>query len=487
MLFFYPDIVLAKFLLLCVLTTHDAPTYISITAIDAGLRAAHYATYAALTQSGLQLPVGVFMPAPEAIGAGDVVVYVGPAAVATWRSSTGVLERISGFATILRAVVSRVADALHQQHQRLSQRLITHIPLILLPESTHMPGLLAYPWALNKSTTTPFSPVRLAQLVLGTGPIESSYEPISPTTGMPLTWLEASLIGSSVPRSDTCVLSTLGMCPASGAHPSETTWQRRPNLALLDELEGPTSLMVYEPPPPSDEFALSLDVRGQQYIIIHVRACLIGLIVACCAVFLVFYLVKFTLRLIFRLSRLVFDLVYTLSVSGCIMANHFLEGVLDILADIRGKLWRLVLEAHIRYAPRTKIPPVAPVVEADVPTLVKSLRKRSGKKKKKASKGELERLVLPACADYSTMDVGSRAVPPSLPPLVQPSATVVEDRRHPTSSTPSDSQTIIIGKPADDEGGEWTTVTRTRKNRKVSRPIPSGQAGSKSEGGMGRQ
>ncbi|KAG9081205.1 hypothetical protein FS749_007819, partial [Ceratobasidium sp. UAMH 11750] len=222
-------------------------------------------------------------------------------------------------------------------------------------------------------------------------------------------------------------------------------------------------LMVYEPPPPSDEFALSLEVREQPYIIIHVRACLIGLVVACCAVFLVFHLVKFTLRLIFRLSRLVFNLV-----CGYIMANHFLEGVLGMLADIRGKLWRLVFEAHIRYASRTQIPPVAPVVEASVPTLIESPRKRSGKKKKKASKG-------------------SRVVPPSLPSPVQSSATVVEGLHRPTSPTLSGSQTTLIDNPADDEGGEWTTVTRTRKNQRASRPIPSGQAGSKSEGGRGRQ
>ncbi|KAG9089847.1 hypothetical protein FS749_000999 [Ceratobasidium sp. UAMH 11750] len=254
------------------------------------------------------------------------------------------------------------------------------------------------------------------------------------------------------------------MCPRGSAHLSDTTGRRRPNLALLDELEGPTELMVYEPPPPSDEFALSLDVRGQQYIIIHVRACLIGLVVACCAVFLVFLFIKFTLRLAFRLARLVFDLVYTLSMSGCILANHFLEGVLDILADIRGKLWRLVLEAHIRYASRVKIPPVVPVVEANMPALVDSPRKRSRQKKKKASKG-------------------SRAVPPSLPQPIQPSATIVEGLRHSTSPTPPGSQTIVSGNPADDEGGEWTTVTRMSKKRRASRPIPSGQAGSKSEGG----
>ncbi|KAG9100144.1 hypothetical protein FS749_016096 [Ceratobasidium sp. UAMH 11750] len=56
MLFFYPTPVLTKFLLLCVLTTHDASTYTGITAVDAGLRAAHYATYAALTRSGYSYP-----------------------------------------------------------------------------------------------------------------------------------------------------------------------------------------------------------------------------------------------------------------------------------------------------------------------------------------------------------------------------------------------------------------------------------------------
>ncbi|KAG9083505.1 hypothetical protein FS749_005974 [Ceratobasidium sp. UAMH 11750] len=470
-MFFYPVLVLSKFLLLCALTTYDAPTYIGITAIDAGVHVAHYATYATLTRSGLQLPVGAFMPAPEAPGAGDVVVYAAPAAVATWRSSASVLECISGLATILGAVVSRVTDVLGQQHQRLSQRLIIHIPpILLLPKSTHIPGLLPYPWALNKSIPTPSSLVRLAQLVLGTGPFESSYEPtFPPITSTPLIWLEASLIGSSIPRPDTCVLSTLGMCPAGYVHPeSDTAGQRRPNLALLDELEGPTELMVYEPPPPSDEFALSLDVREPQYIIIHVRACLIGLVVACCAAFMVFLFIKFTLRLVFRLARLGFNLVHTLSMSGCIMANHFLGRMLEVLADTWGKLWRLVLEAHIRYASRTKIPPVAPVVEANIPTLIESPQKRRGKKKKKASKG-------------------SRAVPPSLPPPVQSSATVVESVRRPTSPTPSGSQTTAIDNPADDEGGEWTTVTRTRKNRQASRPAPAGQAGSKSKGGRGRQ
>ncbi|KAG8746264.1 hypothetical protein FRC10_005513 [Ceratobasidium sp. 414] len=252
-------------------------------------------------------------------GCNKFTLYAAPAAVATWRSTFGLGE----LAQLACRVASRVTNALSRQREHIYE-LVHRIPLLLATESAHAPSPLFNLESLNKSITGDYP----ACLILST----FVFQP------------EASL----------------------------DVGKRRLNLELLDELEGPTSLVVCEPPAYYDDFALSSNIRADElYIIIHVRACLIGLLVACCVVFTsesivfasikltdvppAFVCVKFTLRLVLHLARSSFSPIHSkqcrlrtplsqthavharsvLPVSGWSMAKYLLRTVLEILVDIQ--------------------------------------------------------------------------------------------------------------------------------------------------------
>ncbi|KAG9076645.1 hypothetical protein FS749_011548 [Ceratobasidium sp. UAMH 11750] len=400
------------------------------------------------------------MPAPEALGAGDMVLYAAPAAVATWSSSLGILERASNLPITLKVVVSRTVDALRKQWDSYLD-LLAHAQPAMLLASERIHHLEKAPWSRRNESSI------LSSIHIYNYPalLPIFVPPLPPLLGpdiCPLPVLGACVIGSDVP-------DPVATYPAGGVHPSDAVkashstdlGQRRPNLELLDELEGPTSLIVYEPPPPSDEFALSLNVRDQPYLIIHVRACLVGLVVACCVVYLFFFFIKFTLRLAFPLTRSVYNMIHSLSVSSYSVTKRLFGNMLGISTDTWGKLWRPVLEAHIRYATRTKITPVAPLVVVERPALVANSRKIHKKKNKKAKK-VLTTMPLPAST--TAPKVLSRSVVP----------------------TTSGSQMLAASEPDEDQCGEWTTVTRARKTRRTPGPVPGG-SGSGSKGGRGRQ
>ncbi|KAG8694400.1 hypothetical protein FRC08_008519 [Ceratobasidium sp. 394] len=370
------------------LTSHDLPTYLGITVVDAGIRTAHFVTYASLSRSRLQLPVGAFLPAPEALQTSDIVLYAAPAAVATWRLRFG-LEELTTFG---RHVVSRVADGLSRQREYLSKRFVAPTPLLLAEESAP-PGLWSYPEGFNKSIiwTGDGYPARHipSAFVFQTEPIISS----SPIVRSDLHILLAvsTWVAGSFPRVDMCIPPTLGTCPAGRSSDAPIITPSappayRPNLALLDELEGPTELIVYEPPPHYDEFALSLNVLNDEPYVIYVRACLVGLLAIRCIAFIIITCITFILLHVLRLARSIFNLAHILLMSSCSMAKHLLTNVLETLANTYSKSWRPVLEAYIPYATRTQIPPVALPVEAEMPVAVASSRKKNKKRKSKARK-----------------------------------------------------------------------------------------------------
>ncbi|KAG9100143.1 hypothetical protein FS749_016095 [Ceratobasidium sp. UAMH 11750] len=309
--------------------SYDLPTYLEAAAVDASVRAAHFVTYAGLGRSRLQLPVNAFLPAPE---------------------------------------------ALQTSREYLSKRFITPTPL-LATESAPTPGLWLHRETFNES-------------ILWTG--DGYAARLIPSAYVFQT--EFYMRGAGLfPRVDTCIPPTLGTCPAGPSSDAPTITPStlpayRPNLALLDELEGPTELIVYEPPPHSDEFALSLNVLSDEPYVIYVRACLVGLLAIRCIAFIIIICIKFILRQVLRFARSIFNLTHILFMSSCSMAKHLLTNVLGTSANIWGKSWRPVLEAYIPYATRTQIPPIAQPIEAEMPVPVASSRKKNKKRKSKARK-----------------------------------------------------------------------------------------------------
>ncbi|KAG8746278.1 hypothetical protein FRC10_005527 [Ceratobasidium sp. 414] len=289
--------------------SHDLPTHIGAAAVDPGVRAVYFVACVSLSRTGLQLPVGAFLPAPKALRTSDIVLCATPAAVVTWRSSLD-LEELTQLA---RRVASRVTNALSRQRERLSKSPITHIQFLLATESTRAPSLLSYSEAFNRSTT------------IQTG---DDY-PACPTP--------STFVFQPEP-----VVSLL---------PVVDTEQHMSNLERLDKLEGPASLIVYEPPAYYNHFASSLNIMTDKlYVITHVHTCLVGLFAVCCVVFMIFVCVKFILHLVLRPARRLHAPLSrtravharsTLSVPGCSIAKHLLRVVLEIWVDM------CVLEAHI--------------------------------------------------------------------------------------------------------------------------------------------
>ncbi|KAG8735931.1 hypothetical protein FRC10_010002 [Ceratobasidium sp. 414] len=436
MLFLYPAtlvLALSKFLLLCVLTTHNVSTYVGITAVDAGLRATHFATYATLSRSGLQLPVSAFIPAPEALSTTDIVLYAVPAAVAAWRSSIGALSCVSDFVTSLEAVVSRAVDATHRQWVHYTNMLV-HIRSVALlsRKRTHYLDEIQWPCYNRSSVILPI--IRVLY----------NYPPI-------LVLSVPSTSGSEI-----CSLPTLGVCTVGGHVPDFVATRTatpalsglehyRPSVEPLGALPLPQSPIVYESLADLEGVSVGFPAPDPPIIIIHVRSCLLGLLAACCFVSCCYICVRLTFRLVVRLVRFVHGWVCALRtlarglamrLGGIILGS--IETTKLILADICGTSYTVGAEIAA---------PDAPLAKVEGPPPVKPTRKRNNKKKKKAGKGS----------------------------KVQPSSTALTLSSIPTPST------IASG----DEGGEWTTVTRTRKAGRAPGPVLGGGPKSATTGGQG--
>ncbi|KAG9102529.1 hypothetical protein FRC06_001838 [Ceratobasidium sp. 370] len=473
MLLLYPATLafsLSKFLLFYVLTTRDVSTYVGIAAAGAGLHAAHFVTYATLSRSGLQLPVGAFLPAPEALSATDMVLYAAPAAVGAWRSSVDVLECASDFAKTLKVVVSRTVDAIQQQWDYLDILVHTRPVVTLSSERTYF--LDETQWSYYNESSI-LAPIPLHILY--------DYPILPPILAPPLPFT-----GSS----DICPLPVLGVCTIDGYVPDPVVTvalAARPGLELhrltIEPLETPRpESPVHEPFADLEGVAVGFHSPIQPTII-HVRSCLIGLLVVCCCIYCCYICIRLTLRLTVRLARFMYHWVCALctSVWGLTIrlgiVSRPIESIEVTSENICGagannnsaaktvapETPLVKVEEHAPVEERAPVHERAPVEEpvlVEEPTLVEEpapaevphkRNKNKKKKKKKAGKG-------------------SKVDPPSTTSTLSPV---------PMSSTNTND--------VEDEGGKWTTVTRTRRMGRTLSPAPAGRAKSKSEGERGRQ
>ncbi|KAG9087086.1 hypothetical protein FS749_003174 [Ceratobasidium sp. UAMH 11750] len=397
------------------------------------------------------------MPAPEALGAGDMVLYAAAAAVATWRSSAGILERISHRAITLMAAVSRTVDAVQKQLDRYLHIFARTQPAVLLVSERiyHLGESPRPPW--NESSTLPSIP-------------KYDYPTFLPLFVPPL---------PSVGSPDICSLPILGACAVGVdaqdpvvAHtvtpvPSHLDCYQ-PSIEPLETPHLPESPVAYVSPADLEGVAVGFHVPSQPTII-YVGPCLLALVAVCLFAFLCYVCIRLTVRLIARLVRFTYCGVRALLTSArdvtirLSVVSRSIEAVKAILEDICGFLWSFVIGAGANYMPATElVTRVAPLAGVEEPSAVPP--KRRNKKKKKSGKGP--KVELPPTS--STLSSA-----PILP-------------HSPTPET-SGSQVPMLDKHPRDEGGEWTTVTRARKARRAPSPVPGDLPKSGLEGGGRRQ
>ncbi|QRV93301.1 hypothetical protein RhiJN_21319 [Ceratobasidium sp. AG-Ba] len=252
---------LAKYFVFTVLACLNTSTYVSVTAINFSARAIHASAYVGLSRAGLQLPVGAFVPPPSPFSAGSLMLYVTPAAVASWPS---------------------VVDALY------------HVPKAL--GIGYQTSIQAPPSFLTISQSAYVS-VNWLQ------PTRSSLGPSSPAYSR-LAFLALNLSSSSTLLCDTI----LGLSPADHRAPFLAAiglGQRTPCgvlpiqqdlVAPGMEVEDADTLIVGETPIPaeSDQNYQTTDT----VVIIHLRSCLIRLFALRCVPVVAYIVLQRILRLV---------------------------------------------------------------------------------------------------------------------------------------------------------------------------------------------
>ncbi|QRV93271.1 hypothetical protein RhiJN_21289 [Ceratobasidium sp. AG-Ba] len=284
---------LAKYFVFTILACFDTSTYVGMTAIDLGARAIHASAYVGLSRTGLQLPVGAFVPPPPPLSAGSVMLYVTPAAVASWPSVVDALYHVPKALDIGYQTVRHVAATLAAHHQRLAPSLI-HVPPSFL--TTSQSAYVSASWS-RPTVSSPGLP-------------SPAYRPLTfPTFNLSSSsTLLPDILGSSPADHRAPFLAAIGL------------GQRTPRGVLPIQQEPVTpdmqlgdarSLVVYRTPMPTklersievvvNESSPSSDQTYQAtetVIIIHLRSCLIGLFVLSCLLIAVYMVLRRTLRLV---------------------------------------------------------------------------------------------------------------------------------------------------------------------------------------------
>ncbi|QRW10816.1 hypothetical protein RhiLY_09815 [Ceratobasidium sp. AG-Ba] len=301
---------LAKYLVFTILACLDNSTYVGMAAIDAGARAIHASIYVGLSRAGLQLPVGAFVPPPPPLSTGSLVLYVTPAAVASWPSMVNAWYNVPKTLDDGFQIMRHVAANLAAHHQRLAPSLMVIMPPFLTASQL---AYVSVCWSRNAKSSLALPSPPHGHLTFPTFNVSSLYLrhdhcPI-PIISYSSTLLEDIFLGLSPADHRAPYSATIGLrqCTPRRVLPIQQE-VNTPEMELGDtgclvvcETPVPTAeklmeVVTHESPSSSDQDYQTTDT----VITIHLRTCLIGLFVLCCALVAV-------LRQILRLVSWIFS------------------------------------------------------------------------------------------------------------------------------------------------------------------------------------
>ncbi|QRV98387.1 hypothetical protein RhiJN_26406 [Ceratobasidium sp. AG-Ba] len=280
-----------KTILFTVLSLDDFSSYLTIAAADVSLRAAHLATYVGLSRSGLQLPVGSFLPPPRPVTSTDIALYITPVAAASWRPTVDAFNMLLAAVpdvavTIESPIVSRTRHALVRTYERYARLLVHTQPVWSL--TNRQPNSIGYsygnqtcdydcaqeyfPLFLSARTHLPNQPPPFSNWSTSVAPSPSTdlqdlYSLVSYTYGTHIQ-IPSSVLpfepSSAGYRAPTSAAVSLGQCTPYCVLPAQVEitlatdvlGESRPEIEhyaqILDQLEpevSPKELVVYEYPP----------------------------------------------------------------------------------------------------------------------------------------------------------------------------------------------------------------------------------------------
>ncbi|KAG9127811.1 hypothetical protein FRC07_009003, partial [Ceratobasidium sp. 392] len=403
----------------------------------------------AAPQSGLQLPVGSFMPAPiPSIGASDIALYVTPVAAAAWPSSVDVVEYAQEVAVAIRRFVSQTSRVLRRYAELYANLLFQDRPKLTLA-SEWVPGPY---WELGPSKYRNESLLHLP-------PTVSIVYPIL----LNVLWPTPTATTQPSRASDICTLPILGVRVVGYQSPNPVVPRLVTAIAIRHEPYVP-SVIPSRLPQPSPELVVYesfADLAGvavgfpvhYEPTIIYVRNCLfIGLPIVLCLTYICCVCVLFAYRLAVRLVKATCDWVRAQCCSALVRGltncseawSSCRETAERVLADTCGILWSLFITGRVRYSAKgEQIVASALLVEVEVVVEVKvkievptpTETKQTKTKKKRTKKGKAKHRN-PNAADARD-ETGSAAKLKQEP--------------------------VVVDAPPEDDGGGWTLVTRKHK------------------------
>ncbi|QRV81973.1 hypothetical protein RhiJN_09988 [Ceratobasidium sp. AG-Ba] len=299
---------LAKYLVFTILACLDNSTYVGMAAIDVGARAIYASAYVDLGRAGLQLPVGAFVPPPPLFTTGSLMLYVTPATVASWPSVVDALYDAPKALDIGFHTVRHVGATLAAHHQRLAPSLLLIPPPFL---SATQSSYVSVRWSRHAGSLPALSSTAYRQLTFPSFNLTSSSShhehcPI-PVLTYSSTLLDDILLGLSPTdrRAPYSAAIGLGQCTPRRVLPiqqdlntSDMELEDVERFAACEtpvppELERSTQVVAYEFSSSSDQD----DQTTDSVIIIHLRSCLIALFSLCCALVIVFVVLRRILHL----------------------------------------------------------------------------------------------------------------------------------------------------------------------------------------------